>query len=230
MAFLAMSYLLSKVGAITPATRSKAIEIINAAHAAGHRVRFVWGMGAGEHSKGTALDLMVYDNAAGDWIHNYVWVNRKRLGLRHIIWEQAITSTVVSPGVTRKMADRGNPTANHYDHNHILFFDTPYVAPPKEGSPAPTPRPKPVPKPSPVKVRTLYYNRKRTLQGEDVKRLQRELRRLFPAYAGRLKVDGKFGPATHSVVGEFQRRAGLRVDHRVGPATRARLRRYGARL
>lgn len=129
--YLALTYLLSKVGKIKPATRAKAIEIINAAQAAGHRVRFVWGMGSSdEHATGNALDIMVFDQAAGDFIRNYVWENRARLRLRHVIWAQHITSTVVQPGVRRKMADRGNVTENHFDHNHIWFLDdAPYVPP-----------------------------------------------------------------------------------------------------
>lgn len=133
-----LTFLLSKVGAINPATKSKAIEIINAAEKAGHKVRFVWGKGSsGEHGTGNALDLMVYNEAGGDWIRNYIWANRSRLRLRHVIWEQHITSTVVQPGVRRLMADRGNTTENHYDHNHVLFFDAAaYVAPGTTSKPA----------------------------------------------------------------------------------------------
>ena len=136
--FLAITYLLSKVGKINASTRSKAIEIIEAAHAAGHRIRFVWGMGSSsEHATGNALDIMVYDEAAGDFVRDYVWANRARLRLRHVIWEQHITSTVVQPGVRRPMADRGSVTENHYDHCHIWFVDdAPYV-PPAGATPQP---------------------------------------------------------------------------------------------
>lgn len=133
-----LNYLLSKVGKISPATRSKAVEIILAAEKAGHKVRFVWGMGSGkEHGSGNALDLMVNNEAAGDWIRNYVWANRARLRLRHVIWEQHITSTVVQPGVRRKMEDRGSTTENHYDHNHIWFLDAQAYVPPGK-APAPS--------------------------------------------------------------------------------------------
>lgn len=126
-----IDYRLSKLGKVNPATKSKAIEIIKAAAKAGHDIWFVWGAGGGEHSAppGLALDLMVRNEAAGDWVRNYIWANRARLRLRHVIWEQHITSTVTSPGVRRKMADRGNTTANHYDHNHVLFLEGAYVAP-----------------------------------------------------------------------------------------------------
>lgn len=125
-----VDYLISKIGNVDPATKSKAVEIIRAANAAGHKVRFVWGMGGPpEHSTGRALDLMVYDHAAGEWIRNYIWANRARLKLKHVIWAQTITSTVVQPGVRRRMEDRGSPTNNHMDHNHVLFLEGAYTAP-----------------------------------------------------------------------------------------------------
>lgn len=225
--FLAISYLMSKVGAITPATRSKAIEVINAAHAAGHRVRFMWGFGGGEHSDGNALDFMVYDEAAGDFIRNYLWAHRRRLRVRHIIWEQHITSTVVQPGVRRKMADRGSVTKNHLDHNHVKFLDGAAYTPLAEKVSVTVPVKRPViTKPKVVKVRTLV----RGTKGKDVKRLQLELRRVFPAYAGRLSPDGSFGPATERAVKEFQGRVGLTRDGSIGKNTRAALKRYGLKL
>jgi hypothetical protein len=136
-------YLLSKVGDSLPlSTRQKIIEIIGAAHKAGHKVRFVWGMGSSaEHSTGRAVDFMVSDNASGDFIRNYIWANRARLKLRHVIWEQRITSTVTSPGVIRQMEDRGNATKNHFDHVHVLFNDAkayvPGTRPPAPKPPAP---------------------------------------------------------------------------------------------
>jgi hypothetical protein len=95
----------------------------------------MWGMGSSsEHATGRALDFMVRNEAAGDWIRNYIWNNRKRLRLQHVIWEQHITSTVTSPGVRRKMADRGSVTENHMDHVHVLFFSGSYQKPSDSGS------------------------------------------------------------------------------------------------
>lgn len=141
--FHTTKYLLSKLGAVSPATRSKAIEIIEAAHAAGHRVRFVWGKGGGnEHGSGNALDIMVYDKAAGDFVRAYVWKHRARLRLRHVIWNQRITSTVVDPGKVRLMEDRGDSTKNHMDHNHIWFLDDKAYQPaPKPNAARTQPRP-----------------------------------------------------------------------------------------
>ena len=222
----------SKLGKINPATRSKAKEIFEAAQKAGHDIWFMWGMGGGqEHGSGNALDLMVRNEAAGDFVRNYIWANRSRLRLRHVIWEQHITSTVKQPGVRRKMEDRGNTTKNHYDHNHVWFLDgATYVPPPKLGGgmTAPyTPAPKPPAKKSVVKVRTLA----RGVKGSDVRQLQAEMNRVFPSYPGPLLAkDGSFGPATERQVKEFQRRTGLKVDGRVGPATRAKLKSNGVRL
>jgi hypothetical protein len=120
----------AKLGKIQPATRSISEEIFNAAKAAGHEIWYMWGMGSSsEHATGRALDLMVRNEAAGDWIRNYIWKNRERLRLQHVIWEQHITSTVTQPGVRRKMADRGSVTENHYDHVHVLFFAGSYRKP-----------------------------------------------------------------------------------------------------
>lgn len=89
------------------------------------------------------------------------------------------------------------------------------------------PEPKPTPsKPTSTGPRQLHEGNK----GPDVGRLQRELKRLFPAYAGKLAVDDSFGPKTDAAVREFQRRAGLKADGWVGPNTRAKLKSYGAKL
>jgi hypothetical protein len=115
------------------ATRKRAREIFDAAQAAGYDIWYMWGYDNDpsntEHHSGRALDLMVKNHETGQWIRDYIWRNRERLSVQHVIWEQHITSTVTQPGVVRLMADRGNTTANHMDHNHVLFFDADYVAP-----------------------------------------------------------------------------------------------------
>lgn len=222
-----LSFVTSKLGNVKPKTRSIAAEVYNAAKAAGHEIWFMWGMGPGkEHGSGYALDLMVHNEAAGDWVRNYLWANRERLRLKHVIWEQHITSTVVQPGVRRLMEDRGSTTENHYDHNHVWFFPGEYVAPGEGGAV----KPGPVKKPPVKKPTTKYRTLQRNVKGDDVKRLQSELKRVFPAYAGKLVVDGSFGPKTLEAVREFQSRAHLAVDGKVGPLTRAALKKYGVRL
>lgn len=123
----------SKLGNVTNKARSIAQEVCFAAWGAGHDVWFVWGDGSEmdhmlNHTQGKpVLDFMVHNEAAGDWVRNYIWEHRARLGLKHVIWEQHITSTVVSPGVRRKMSDRGDPTANHFDHVHSEWFAGTYT-------------------------------------------------------------------------------------------------------
>lgn len=122
----------SRLGNVRPQTRSTAEEVYNAAKKAGHDIWFMWGMGtSAEHKTGRALDWMVRTKEAGDFVRNYLWANRKRLRLRHVIWRQHITSTVTQPGTVRKMEDRGNPTANHFDHVHSWQFDGAYQPPGK---------------------------------------------------------------------------------------------------
>lgn len=135
----------AKLGKVSTPTKSMSKEIFDAAKKAGHEIWYMWGMGSSsEHASGRALDLMVRNEAAGDWIRNYIWANRQRLRLQHVIWEQHITSTVTQPGVRRKMADRGNTTNNHYDHIHVLFFAGTYRAPVPTTPTKPAPS-KPVP-------------------------------------------------------------------------------------
>lgn len=118
-----------ELGKITNSTKAVAHEVVAAAAAAGHDVWHLWGWGPNpEHNSELAIDFMVRTEAAGDFVRNYLWENRKRLGLRHVIWEQHITSVAVQPGVRRLMADRGNPTANHYDHVHMLRYNVAYVS------------------------------------------------------------------------------------------------------
>lgn len=209
-----IKYRTSKLGKVQPATLAKCVEIIKAAAKSGHDIWFCWGAGGGEHSAppGLALDLMVKNEAAGDWVRNYIWANRVRLRLRHVIWEQHITSTVTLPGVRRSMEDRGSVTANHYDHNHVRFLEGAYVGP------------------EIVKGPIVETDNALTLErgdkGPRVETLQKGLKEVFKSYAGNLAVDGSFGPDLQRVVMEFQTRSGLESDGKVGAATRAELMKY----
>lgn len=207
-----------KIGKVKPATKSIAQEVYEAAKKAGHEVWYIWGMGtSAEHSTGRALDFMVRNKAGGDFVRNYLWANRKRLRLHHVIWWQRITSTTVNPGVPRFMEDRGNATKNHYDHVHSLHFDGSYQKPPTT-----------TPPPKGDGHRSLEYVKgKPLMHGHDVMGLQTVLWRVFPLYAGTLARDGYYGPATKVAVKEFQRRSKLEADGIVGPKTRKELAKYG---
>ncbi len=153
----ALDYLTSRLGSVTANTRRKAIETLTAAQSAGHDPVFMWGYDPNvfnpEHHSGRALDFMVglstlsdKSKAAGDFIAEHLWANRARYGVRHIIWRQRVRSTVIEPGVWRAMADRGNTTANHFDHVHVWFLDDRYA----KADPTPKPKPKPAPKPKQI--------------------------------------------------------------------------------
>lgn len=70
---------------------------------------------------------------------------------------------------------------------------------------------------------------KRGSRGDSVRKLQSELRRVFPSYA-RIAADGDYGPATERAVREFQRRAGITADGQVGPLTLGKLAQHGIAL
>lgn len=108
---------LSGIG-VTPNTAAKGGEIAATTRAAGHRINAIGGYrGDGEHVTRRALDFMVSNKAAGDFISSFVLGNRGRYGLQHVIWWQRINSGTGWRG----MADRGSPTQNHMDHPHVLF-------------------------------------------------------------------------------------------------------------
>lgn len=79
--------------------------------------------GPSDHPGGRALDFMTNTgNVDGDAIRTYLLDNAEALGIKYVIWEQAIT---FPGGEPRGMEDRGNDTANHFDHVHASFLDTP---------------------------------------------------------------------------------------------------------
>lgn len=131
------AYVSEKLGRVDSETRSIAQEVFEAAKKAGHAPWYMWGMGSSsEHATGNALDFMVRDKVDGDWIRNYLWDNRSRLRLRHVIWQQHITSAYTEPGKVRKMEDRGSVTENHMDHVHVLFVAGRYQPPNNVSVPA----------------------------------------------------------------------------------------------
>lgn len=56
-----------------------------------------------------------------------------------------------------------------------------------------------------------------------IRAAQQKLKTNYPAYAGKLTVDGINGAATKAAVKEFQRRSGLQADGIIGAKTRAKL-------
>lgn len=222
-------------GAVTAATRAKGEEVLDALKAArGKTLNHVWGYDPNpkntEHHSKRALDFMVHsDRAAGDWIADYLWKHRVRLGVRHIIWQQRIISTVVQPGVWRKMADRGSTTNNHMDHPHVLFNSGAYV--PLKGAPAKAPT---TSKPSTSKGSTppafplprgWYFGPRSgprySVSGAfgyraDLRRWQQRMK----DRGWSITADGLYGPKTARVAIAFQKEKGLRpIDGLIGRVT-----------
>lgn len=144
------------MGNVTPNTRAKAREVLEALYAAqGKDLMTLWGMGGPpEHSTGRAIDFMVPgDSKAGDFIADYVIANRARLGLGWVIWKQRIwnvgNGSYGPAGQWNWMENRGSWTQNHMDHPHVFFTSDAYT--PKGSGPTPTPAPAPAPKPVPGK-------------------------------------------------------------------------------
>lgn len=123
----------SLMGKVTSATQKKVLEVLNAASRNGTPCYLVWGQGASaEHRTGRAADFMTWtsdgsghNRAVGDFIAEYLWTHRKRLGLVHVIWYGRIRSTVTKPGVWRPYSG----ASNHKDHPHALFRVGPYLPP-----------------------------------------------------------------------------------------------------
>ncbi len=73
----------------------------------------------GEHISGKALDFMTDDKELGDAIAAFVQEHAAALNIYDIIWYQRIWTPVRADEGWRPMEDRGDPTANHYDHVHV---------------------------------------------------------------------------------------------------------------
>ncbi|MFI5627123.1 mucin-2 protein [Nocardioides sp. NPDC051685] len=73
----------------------------------------------GEHADGKALDFMTDDKELGDAIAAFVQEHAAELNIYDIIWYQRIWTPVRADEGWRLMEDRGDPTANHYDHVHV---------------------------------------------------------------------------------------------------------------
>jgi hypothetical protein len=72
--------------------------------------------GTSDHPSGLAVDFMV-DRSTGDALASCALENMDALGIKYVIWEQAINHGNGWKG----MEDRGGATANHFDHVHISF-------------------------------------------------------------------------------------------------------------
>jgi hypothetical protein len=76
----------------------------------------------GEHSSGKALDIMTSDVALGNAIAAFLQEHSSELHLYDILWRQHIWTPVRAAEGWRLFADRGSPTANHFDHVHVSVY------------------------------------------------------------------------------------------------------------
>jgi hypothetical protein len=72
--------------------------------------------GVSDHPDGKALDFMV-DRSTGDKLAEYILAHQEELDVKYVIWRQRYND---SSGWDR-MPDRGDETANHFDHLHCSF-------------------------------------------------------------------------------------------------------------
>ncbi len=70
------------------------------------------------HSQGRAIDAMI-SGEAGWEVANWARKNASKLGITEVIYAQKIWTSQRASDGWRSMSDRGNDTANHYDHVHI---------------------------------------------------------------------------------------------------------------
>lgn len=77
--------------------------------------------GYNEHSSGRALDVMLRDvgGQAGDEIKDFSIGNDKNYPINWTIWKQKMWYP--PDGRSEGMPDRGSPTQNHFDHDHIFY-------------------------------------------------------------------------------------------------------------
>lgn len=70
-----------------------------------------------DHPSGHALDIMVGSNTLlGNQIEADLMARARHFSIRYLIWQETYRNP---SGAARFMADRGSPTANHYDHVHV---------------------------------------------------------------------------------------------------------------
>jgi uncharacterized protein YraI len=78
--------------------------------------------GDGYHATGQAIDCMISNSTVGWDIARWVRANARALGVSEVIYSQHIWTVQRSSEGWRLMADRGSPTANHYDHVHVSVY------------------------------------------------------------------------------------------------------------
>ena len=74
--------------------------------------------GYNEHSSGRALDVMVNDKKTGDQVKDFSMANSPKYPVQWTLWDQ---KSWTPPNQSSGMPDRGSPTQNHMDHDHVFY-------------------------------------------------------------------------------------------------------------
>jgi uncharacterized protein YraI len=72
----------------------------------------------GDHGTGRAVDITVSGEPGWD-ITRYVQAHARDLGVTYVIYQQQIWFVGDPAGQWKAMEDRGDKTANHFDHVHV---------------------------------------------------------------------------------------------------------------
>nr|DAL34321.1 MAG TPA_asm: tail tape measure [Caudoviricetes sp.] len=74
--------------------------------------------GYNEHYSGRALDVMINDAKTGDQVKDFSLANSKKFPIEWALWKQKEWHP---DGRVVPMPDRGSPTQNHMDHDHLFY-------------------------------------------------------------------------------------------------------------
>ena len=78
--------------------------------------------GYNEHYSGRALDVMINDAKTGDQVKDFSLANSKKFPIEWTLWKQKEWHP---DGRVVPMGDRGSPTQNHMDHDHVFYAPQP---------------------------------------------------------------------------------------------------------
>lgn len=176
--------------------------------------------GHGENSaKGAyAVDFMC-NKSDGDKIAAYVWKNRKRLGVRYVIWDREIiseTSSTPNRWVRYFNGGSSNPSKAHTNHVHVSFYTNRKYSPPAGstppiGVPEPVVAPVVINKPAPVvapvvkPVVSVKAVQAALKVGADVGKTGMIVQSALNAATGsKLTADGELGANSRAVAAGFQ--------------------------
>ncbi len=138
-----VSYIHAPTGTVASA-RDVADEVVTAARAQGYDIQVCYGFAPfADHSNKRCIDFMIAGEGsekaggrtAGHWVAEYVWRNRKRLGLNWQIWDRRIRRYQNTDRPKGAWYGYRGPSP-HTDHVHIELDGSPYL-PPTDVTPPP---------------------------------------------------------------------------------------------